>query len=129
MFSFPFEKFNLEFQGFSRSEAKFDFQPVLDTEVLKYLRNLKRNCATGIDNIPSCFLKDTAYVISKPLTHVINLSLSKGRLPNTLKKARVNPLYKSGSRKSFDNYRPISVLPVLSKIFEKMCLPTISHVS
>ena len=70
--AFPLKNLTWSFKGFSRSEAKFDFQPVLDTEVLKYLRNLKRNCATGIDNIPSCFLKDTAYVISKPLTHVIN---------------------------------------------------------
>ena len=49
----------------------------------------------------------------------LNLSLKNGTLPNELKKARVNPIYKSGSRKSFDNYRPISVLPILSKIFEK----------
>ena len=117
--AFPLKNLIWSFRGFSRSEEKFDFEPVLDTEVLKYLRNLKRNCATGLDNIPSCFLKDTAFVITKPLTYVINLSLNKGSLPNVLKKARVNPLHKSGSRKSFDNYRPISVLPVVSKIFEK----------
>ena len=86
---------------------------------MKYLRGLKRKCATGIDNIPSCFLKDTAFVICKPLAFVINLSLKEGTFPNDLKKARVNPIYKSGNRNSFDNYRPISVLPIVSKIFEK----------
>ena len=49
----------------------------------------------------------------------LNLSLKNGTLPNELKKARVNPIYKSGSRKSFDKYCPISVLSILSKIFKK----------
>ena len=64
-------------------------------------------------------MKDTAYVIAKPLTHVINLSLSTGIVPNELKAARVNPVFKTGETHKFDNYRPISILPVISKIFEK----------
>ena len=59
------------------------------------------------------------YVIAKPLTHVINLSLSTGIVPNELKAARVNPVFKTGETHKFDNYRPISILPVISKIFEK----------
>lgn len=99
--------------------TQFTFAPVSDTEVLNYLRKLKRKSATGIDQLPACFLKDIAYVLAKPLTHVINLSLQKGMFPNSLKQARIKPVHKTGSSKVLDNYRPISVLPVISKIFEK----------
>ena len=64
-------------------------------------------------------MKDSAYVISKPLTFVINLSLKTGEFPEDLKAARVSPTFKSGAKNLFDNYRPISVLPAVSKIFEK----------
>ena len=99
--------------------VKFKFNNVSELEVLKHLRKLKRKCATGLDNLPSCYLKDIAYVLAKPLTHVINLSLQSGTFPTDLKKARVTPIYKSGTQNIFDNYRPISVLPVISKVFEK----------
>jgi len=52
-------------------------------------------------------------------TFLVNLSLSTGSVPDEWKKARVVPLYKSGGRENMDNYRPISILPVLSKILEK----------
>ena len=67
----------------------------------------------------ACYLKDIAYVLAKPLTHVINLSLQSGTFPTDLKKARATPIYKSGTQNIFDNYRPISALPVISKVFEK----------
>lgn len=82
---------------------QFNFNDVSDDDVLKFLRKLKRKSATGLDNIPSCFLKDVAFVISKPLTHVINLSLKTGEFPNNLKTARVTPIFKSGTKNSFDN--------------------------
>ena len=97
----------------------FKFQPVAERDILKYLRRLKRKCATGVDNLPTCYLKDAANVIAKPLTFIINLSLETGIFPNDLKLARIASACKSGAKDSFDNYRPISILPALSKIFEK----------
>ena len=73
----------------------------------------------GLDEIPPLFLKGTFYVISKPLAHIINCSLMCGVVPNAFKRARVVPVYKSSAHYDFDNYRPISVLPVISKILEK----------
>ena len=64
-------------------------------------------------------MKDTIYVICKPLTHVINLSMQAGEFSEDLKAARVSPIFNSGAKNTFDNYQPISVLPSLSKIFEK----------
>ena len=102
------------------SLPNFKLSSMSDTEVLKHLCKLKRKCAAGPDNIPACILKDVCYVIAKPLTqYVINLSLTTGIVPNDLKLARITPIYKSGDSHSFDNYRPISILPVVSKVFEK----------
>ena len=98
---------------------RFRFQSVAVQDVLKQLRNLERNCATGVDNLPTCYLKDTAYVIAEPLTFIINLSLKTGMFPNDLKMACITPAYKSGAKDSFDNYRPISIVPAFSKIFER----------
>ena len=68
-----------------------------------------------LDEIPPLFLKDTAYVISKPLAHIINCPLMSGVVPNDFKRARVVPVYHD----NFDSYRPISVLPAISKILGK----------
>ena len=97
----------------------FRFQSVAVQDVLKQLRQLKRKCATGVDNIPTCYLKDTAYVIAEPLMFIINLYVKTGMFPNDLTMVRIIPAYKSGAKDSFANYRPISILPALSKIFER----------
>ena len=77
----------------------------------------------GLDNIPPGYLKGVAYVIAKPLTRVINLSLNTGIVPNDFKLGGVVPIFKSSSANNTDNYRPISVLPILSKILEKCVHP------
>ena len=73
----------------------------------------------GLYEIPPLFLKDTAYDISKPLAHIISCSLMSGVVPNDFKRARVKPVYKSSAHDNFGNYRPIRVLPAISKILEK----------
>lgn len=100
-------------------KEQFSFRIVSENEVFKHLKKLNRKCAVGLDEIPSLFLKDIAPVIAKPLTHIINCSLLSGVVPDEFKQARVVPIYKSGSRKNFDNYRPISILPAISKVLEK----------
>ena len=80
---------------------------------------MQRNKAVGIDNLPPGFLKDVAFIIAKPWTHVINLSLTSGVVPTDLKVAKVSPLFKPGAPENLDNYRPISVLPAVAKILEK----------
>ena len=101
----------------------FSFQPVQVREVQKHLSGLKRKKAVGLDKIPSTFLKDVSFIIAEPLTHIINLSLHKSLIPSDFKSARIITLFKSGSAKDVDNYRPISVLTSVSKILEK-CVHT-----
>ena len=99
--------------------STFRFREVKVNEVFKYLKKLSCKKASGPDNLPPGMLKDCALQISRPLCHVINISLQQGVVPEDFKSGIVTPIFKSGSKQVFDNYRPITVLPVCSKIFEK----------
>lgn len=70
--------------------------------------------------MPAFYLKEAAPVISCPLAYMLNLSIRKNIFPNLLKNARITPLFKKGSNLKVCNFRPISILPVLSKIYEKI---------
>ena len=100
-------------------QCKFIFKSVSVDEVRLYLSKLQRNKATGPDDLPPGYLKDIAFEIAPSLAFIINLSLKTGKIPNDLKIGKITPIYKSGPRSNFDNYRPISVLPIVSKIMEK----------
>lgn len=99
--------------------STFHFREVQVTEVFKHLKKLSRNKASGPDELPPGMLKDCAAQICSPLCHVINVSIKTGFVPECFNFGNVTPIHKSGSKQVFDNYRPITVLPVCSKIFEK----------
>lgn len=103
----------------TRTDKQFKFEYVSKTFVERELKSLKRGKAAGHDDIPPGMLKDAASIISKPLCYLINLSLQTGIVPAEWKIAKVKPIHKSGSTSNLDNYRPISILPVLSKILER----------
>ena len=87
--------------------------------VIKQLNVFKRNKASGNDNLPPGLLKDCRHHIAKPIAFILNLSLDTNTFPHPWKIAKVTPIHKKGSLKEPSNYRPISVLPVLSKILER----------
>ena len=93
--------------------------PVLKAEVSSIIKNLK-NSAAGWDELSPNQMKTIACYIAEPLTYLCNISLTKDIFPQELKRANVIPLYKSGNEMSVNNYRPVSVLPVFSKIYEKI---------
>ena len=103
-----------------RTEQIFCFTYVSKIFIEKELKTLNVHKATGIDDLPCKLIRDCAEVISKPLAYIVNLSLRSGVIPKNWKVALVKPLHKSGNKESPDNYRPISVLPVLSKVLEKV---------
>ena len=109
------------YQPIRKENAKtFKFKLATTDDVYKELRKLKPKKAAGMDNIPSKLVKDCASEISNPLTYIINLSLETSTIPSEWKLAKVIPLFKSGKSSEVDNYRPISILPILSKVQEKI---------
>ena len=102
-----------------KTDETFAFSYVLRLFVEKQLRSMKRKKATGIDELPPGMIKDCAKYISQPLAFIVNLSLQTGIFPTFWKNAKITPVYKSGDIGKSENYRPISVLPIFSKILEK----------
>ena len=95
--------------------------PVTDVEILQLVAKVKPKKSKGHDELDMCLiLKKLIPYIVVPLKHIFNLSLLNGVFPDSMKIARVIPLFKSGNTKEFSNYRPISLLPQFSKILEKM---------
>jgi len=94
--------------------------PTDPNEVMKLISSLKPKTSSGYDGISSKFLKLTKQVLSVPICNIINLSLSTGIVPSGLKLAKVIPVFKSKDKTDMNSYRPISLLPALSKILEKV---------
>ena len=97
----------------------FNIPYITQDFVYKYLTNLDNCKATGIDNILSMIVKISAPVITKQLTDICNHSIRNSSFPAIWKKARVTPLHKKNATDNPENYRPISILPLLSKVIEK----------
>ena len=94
---------------------------VTESEVLKILNGLDINKSSGPDKIPAKLLKMCAIIIAHPLSKLFNKSLQSGYFPSSWKKACVTPIFKrKGSSSNPTNYRPISLLPNLSKLLEKL---------
>lgn len=96
---------------------------MLDTdeaEVQRIIMNLKDDSAVGWDNISNIILKRFKHIFVPVLTNIFNKCLAKGCFPKCLKKAVVVAIHKTGSKEKLENYRPISILPAISKILEKI---------
>ena len=104
----------------SSYKAQFVFKDVTQDEIENIIKTLPVNKATGPDNLPAKLLRHVASVISSPVTHIINQSLRTGIIPSEWKCARVTPIFKGGDKACMENYRPISVIPILAKIMEKI---------
>ena len=76
--------------------------------------------APGHDELSAKVIKPVIDSLSSPLTYIINLSLNEGIFPSELKIAQIIPLYKNDDPMQFNNYRPVSLLPFFSKLFERL---------
>ena len=108
-----------EGKGFVPSHSQFNLNMITRDFVLRQIELLGIDKATGEDHIGCKLLKMTKNVIAESLCDIINKSLSTGVVPREWKKARVVPIFKAGDISSLNNYRPISILPTVSKIIER----------
>uniref|UniRef100_A0A1B0CEF1 Putative tick transposon n=1 Tax=Lutzomyia longipalpis TaxID=7200 RepID=A0A1B0CEF1_LUTLO len=94
------------------------FHPVTIGEVAFIVKGLKNTSSRGVDGLTAKHFKMCSDYLCAPIAELINISFRDGKFPDILKIARITPIYKSGEKSNLSNYRPISVLPTLAKIFE-----------
>ena len=94
--------------------------PSTNNEIYNVIQNLNKSNSTGPDGISSKILQLSVSFVSSPLTYIINKSFELGSFPSAFKIAKVIPIHKKGNADSIENYRPISLLNNMSKIFEKV---------
>ena len=114
---------NTKLKKFVHSRLKVDTVyniPLLTIkQTIAIIDKISSNKASGYGGLSVRVLKKIAPVFANPLYKLLNLSISTNSLPNHWKKGKVTPLHKVGARNDINNYRPISVLPILSKKFPK----------
>ena len=108
-----------DYLGSSVNKSMFIFK-TSEAEILKTINSLKNTNSTGYDDFSTKFVKLSASLIAPDLAKIFNLSISTGIYPDNLKIAKVIPIFKKGDQTSVNNYRPISILSPINKIFEKI---------
>ena len=108
-----------DFMGQQCPNSMF-INPVSEDEVVNIIKSCKPKHSKDCDDINMYVLSKVTDQIVKPLVHIFNLSFSSGIFPSEMKTAKVIPVFKSGNRSDFSNYRPISLLSQFSKILEKL---------
>ena len=100
-------------------EARFHFEDIDEPMVQKQLASLNKKKPTTFNNIPTKILAENADILSPFITNIYNDSKGKSEFPKSLKEADITPCHKRHDRTIDDNYRPISILPSISKVFER----------
>ena len=100
---------------------------VSDNEVTNIVNSFKSGSAAGYDNISMNIIKQSIHLIVELITHIINLSITNGVVPDKMKLARIIPVFKCNDQTQLSNYRPISVLLAFSKILERVIYNRMVH--
>ena len=103
----------------STGRKNFRFEKVNPVQVYNELKNLKRKKSVDVEQFPSGIIKDAATVLAGPLTFLVSMPIEAGLVPSDWRIAKVILVFQSGNKSDSDNYRSISVLPILSKLLEK----------
>ena len=110
---------NLQFLS-NPCDKSFFFMPTNCLEMLNIVNSLKISYSCSHDEMSTHFLKQIAGSIVTPLVQICNLSLTTGVFPDSLKIAKVIPIYKKDDPSLVSNYRPVSILPSTSKFLERL---------
>ena len=100
-------------------DCRLRFNIITESDTIAIINNMKAKKSCGHNQLPTELLKHIMNALIQPLTHVINQMINTGLLPDNLKIAKVKPLFKKGDKSLFMNYRRISLLSAISKVFEK----------
>ncbi|XP_066017879.1 uncharacterized protein [Pocillopora verrucosa] len=100
------------------TDKRFELKCINPSKVFSLLSKLCKSKATGLDMISSRLLRECADLIADPLCFIFNQSIRSGVFPQEWKCAKVIPLFKEGDHSDLNNYRPISIVPIVAKVFE-----------
>ena len=104
----------------NKVENSFFLHFTTEREIIREINNLDCKKSPGYDNISVKFIQAAKNLVAKPLMLIFNKAITSGQYPDALKIAKVIPLFKKGDNTLITNYRPISLLSLLNKIFEKL---------
>ena len=113
-------------ESVSRIKAKnfpqnsFDFNEVSEDHIFKLLKSLNGTKSTGYDKIPASLIKTAAEELSLPTMNLVNQTIRNTKFPTVMKLSEISPIFKTSDALETGNYRPINILPCLSKIFQRL---------
>ena len=107
-------------QLLKQAKTKFKFECVQVDQVIKVMRNLANAKAVGVHSIPNRSLKEANEVIAPSLCDIFNYAIDTKTYPVDLNIAKTTPIFKTGDKEDLNNYRPISIIPTVARIFERL---------
>ena len=115
-------KSNKHFSNYLKNKNLFFFllQPVSEKDIMSIIGNISTRKAVGPNSVPNLILKEFKDKLKTPITIIINISFLTGKFLKQCKTAYITPIFKKGNKLDSSNYRPISLLPNISKILEKV---------
>ena len=113
--------------SFNDKENAFQLQPVTYENTEKCIKMIQNDCSTGYDHIPASFIKPVSEFLVSPITFIINNFIKLNQFPAIWKLARISPISKIQLPVELKDYRPVSTLPILTKVYERVVLEQISN--
>ena len=117
--AYDFSKLQNHIETLIPNDVHFNIPKLKLHDLINSIKSLDCTKATGLDGLSPRILKLSAEIASSTLLDIINKSIQNGQFPDILKIAKLLPIHKGGTKDNPSNYRPVSILPVISKLIEK----------